>query len=521
MAREWKVKQYLACWLQLGKKVWLRNGAIARVSQETIAGESYSGEFEQMWEEVRSGESGDCYLEGTSETVGELMNPDWEIVSCARCTMPKPVKTSGMPCLSCPCEDLANWPNAEIPAPRSPVNNRDKLEAIRDRLDQMARRADLYASTIVAERSDSPQSSQEVAWLRHHSELILNSAGEGICGLDRQMNVSFLNPAAATMLGYQSNEAIGDSIQIVLSGPLSDGIPCQSPECPIYATLTEGKVQYGADRPFWRKDGTTFPVEYISAPIRERGEIVGAVLTFKDITERHEIERMKDEFISVVSHELRTPLTAIRGALGLLAGGVLANQPEKSQRMLHIAVENTDRLLRLLNDILDMERMTSGKTTPAKQRCNAAELMRQTADAMQATIEKAAIAIGVEPVEVPVWADPDRLIQIFINLLSNAIKFSPPGSTVWLTASVQEGEVLFQVRDRGRGIPSDKLETIFERFQQVDSSDSRAHGGTGLGLAICQKIVQQHGGRIWVESQLGEGSTFFFTIPMPPIAEPK
>jgi signal transduction histidine kinase len=133
---------------------------------------------------------------------------------------------------------------------------------------------------------------------------------------------------------------------------------------------------------------------------------------------------------------------------------------------------------------------------------------------MQAIAGKAGVTLSVQPQSVRLWADPDRLIQTLTNLLSNAIKFSPPGSRVWLTVEQQEDYVLFQVKDQGRGIPVDKLQSIFERFQQVDSSDARKKGGTGLGLTICRSIVQQHGGRIWAESTPGTGSTFFFTLPL-------
>jgi len=272
-----------------------------------------------------------------------------------------------------------------------------------------------------------------------------------------------------------------------------------------------------------------------------KSEILGAVIAFRDITERQIVERMKDEFISVVTHELRTPLTSIHGSLGMLASGLLSTQPEKSQRLLEIAVDSTERLVRLINDILDVERIESGKVTMAKLSCNAADLMAQAADTMQAMADKAGVTLSVSTVSAQLWADPDRIIQTLTNLLSNGIKFSSRGDTVWLSAEITAAEeqrcrgelnstfspahpltrspanmkqILFKVKDQGRGIPADKLETIFERFQQVDVSDSRNSEGTGLGLAICRSIVQQHGGRIWVESTLGEGSTFYFTLPL-------
>ncbi|NET50112.1 MAG: response regulator [Merismopedia sp. SIO2A8] len=264
------------------------------------------------------------------------------------------------------------------------------------------------------------------------------------------------------------------------------------------------------------------------------GSFAGYIGSCIDISDRREIEQLKDEFVSLVSHELRTPLTSILGALDLLASGVLRTQPERAQRMLDIAANNADRLVRLINDILDIERIESGKVTMTKQVCDAADLMTSSSEALQNMASKANVTLSVSTLSARLWADPDRIIQVLTNLLSNAIKFSPPGATVWLSAKLQEQlpsqsrefhqslipadarQIKFQVKDLGRGIPADMIETIFGRFQQVDASDSRKKGGTGLGLAICRTIVQHHGGRIWAESALGMGSSFFFTLPVLP-----
>jgi PAS domain S-box-containing protein len=354
--------------------------------------------------------------------------------------------------------------------------------------------------------------------LSRYNELILNSAGEGIYGLDAEAKLTFINSAGARMLGYQVEELLSlgkHFLHSVLKHSKSDGTAYERSNNPIRATLQYGKIQNISDDIYYRRDGTKFPVEYISTPIEEQGQIIGAVVIFKDITERQIIERMKDEFVSVVSHELRTPLTSICSALGLLSKNSLDSQPTKKQRMLEIAFENTNRLVRLINDILDIERINSGKVTMHFQICNAADLMTQAVDEMRAMAEKAEITLCVAPLDAQLWADPDRIVQTLTNLVSNAIKFSPSGSTVWLSAELKmTPHILFQVKDEGWGIPSDKLETIFDRFQQVDASNSRNQGGTGLGLAICRSIIQQHGGAIWAESTLEQGSTFYFTLPL-------
>jgi PAS domain S-box-containing protein len=234
---------------------------------------------------------------------------------------------------------------------------------------------------------------------------------------------------------------------------------------------------------------------------------------FQDVTKRREVDRMKNEFISVVSHELRTPLTSIRGSLGLLAGGALRKDPDKADRMLDIALKNTERLVRLINDILDIERIESGTIALDIQPVEASELITLATATMHSMAEANHVRLETQAVRGTVFADRDRMLQTLTNLLSNAIKFSKPESTITVLSERRGAGLLIRVRDQGRGIPAHKLQSIFERFQQVDASDSRDKGGTGLGLAICRSIVQQHGGAIWVDSTEGKGSEFFVLLP--------
>ena len=201
--------------------------------------------------------------------------------------------------------------------------------------------------------------------------------------------------------------------------------------------------------------------------VHARGEVVmgddGSPMrmlgTGQDITARHEVERAKDEFISVISHELRTPLTSIRGSLGLLAGGVLTDSPDKAERMLQIALVNTDRLVRLINDILDIERMQSGQVGLVRRSCDVGRLVHDAADTMRAAAIEAGVTLHVSGGRGLLWADRDRVLQTLTNLLSNAIKFSPEGSGVWLGSEAHGAEVVFRVRDQGHGIPPESLET--------------------------------------------------------------
>ncbi|HEY0021719.1 MAG TPA: ATP-binding protein [Longimicrobium sp.] len=262
------------------------------------------------------------------------------------------------------------------------------------------------------------------------------------------------------------------------------------------------------------------PREWTEREVRLLADLAASVTTEVelrlDVAERRQIARLKDEFVSIVAHELRTPLTSIRGSLGLLASGRLNGTPQ-AQRMLEIAAQNSDRLVRLINDMLDLDRLQSGRLELNPARVEVARLVEQSMHAVEgaATGVQVTLEARIDP-GLDVWADPDRVVQVLVNLLSNAAKFSPPGAVVEVVAENRGEQALFQVRDRGRGIPADKLDAIFERFRQVDSSDARDKGGTGLGLAICRSIVQQHGGRVWVASEWGKGSTFFFTLPREP-----
>jgi signal transduction histidine kinase len=237
------------------------------------------------------------------------------------------------------------------------------------------------------------------------------------------------------------------------------------------------------------------------------------VIAFQDVSERRRLERMKDEFISTVSHELRTPLTSLRASLGLISSGTLDKRPEKQRQMVEMAIGNCDRLVRLVNDILDFDSVERGKLPLYREPVEALDLLRRASDVAHIAATQVHISFRIDAPEAPVLADEERILQVLNELVANAIKFSPPETVIRLAAlPTGEGEVCFIVEDQGRGIASEKLERIFERFQQGDASDSRALGGTGLGLALCRSIIEQHGGRIWAESTLGKGSRFLFTL---------
>jgi PAS domain S-box-containing protein len=329
-----------------------------------------------------------------------------------------------------------------------------------------------------------------------HSQHILAAAADGIISFDTAGFITFVNPAAARIMGYSVDELVGEPIHSHLQ----------------FARAAAGLDEFVAppldENVCWRDDGSSFPIECEFAPLSEDGHVVGTVVTFRDISRRRAVEQMKDERIAVVSHELRTPLTSIRSALGLLASGLMGAQAAKSQRLLEVAVSNTDRLIRLVNELLDLERLDAGQSDMRRELCDVAELISQAVEGVRPIAHTARVSLDVRASSIIVWGDSDRLVQVLTNLLSNAIKFSPDGGgTVWVESEHMHDEAIIRVRDEGRGIPAQMLESIFEPFQQVEDADAREKGGTGLGLAISRGIVMQHQGQIWAESTVGMGTT--------------
>jgi PAS domain S-box-containing protein len=350
--------------------------------------------------------------------------------------------------------------------------------------------------------------------LKRQQEILLDSVTDGICGLDRNGGVSFANQAATRLLGAPADSLTGKPLHGLLHGSAPLDRQC-GPDCPLRAAEAQSSSMSGEDNIF-RADGSFFPAEYSLTPIQGQGRFSGSVLSFRDISQRYALDRLKDEFISTVSHELRTPLTSIRGALGLLTSGILGEVNEKSANLLRIALTNSDRLVRLINDILDLERIQSGREPLAFRSVQLADIVKQAIEDMQPMADAAGVRLIHDTTTVEITADPDRLLQVVTNLLSNAVKFSPPNSPVSVMLRPGVTGVILSVIDHGRGIPADKLETIFGRFQQVDASDARQKGGTGLGLAICRTIIMQHSGRIWAERNPVRGSTFRIFLPYEP-----
>jgi two-component system, OmpR family, sensor histidine kinase VicK len=344
-------------------------------------------------------------------------------------------------------------------------------------------------------------------------ELILESVGDGIYGIDLVGRLTFINQAAAQALGYSPEELTGRDVHEVIYHSHADGTPYSRGSSPILQAMHRCETIHMRDEIFWRQGGTSFPVDYSASPLLEDGRISGMVVAFQDISERRRLARMKDEFISTVGHELRTPLTSLRASLGLLSSGSLDKLPAKRSQMVEMAIGNCDRLVRLVNDILDFDSVEKGRLPLSRRKVDAGDLLQRAANAAEEAAKAARIEIQVDASPLKVLADEARVLQVLNELMTNAIKFSAAETTIRLTAEpFAANEVCFTVADQGRGLAPEKLEKIFERFQQGDASDTRARGGTGLGLALCRSMIEQHGGKIWAESD-GRGSRFLFTLP--------
>jgi signal transduction histidine kinase len=265
-----------------------------------------------------------------------------------------------------------------------------------------------------------------------------------------------------------------------------------------------------------RKNGEHRWVEIGGSPFRDgSGAIIGTVGTITDVTERHSAEEARAQIVGIVSHELRTPLTALTGSLKLLERGVPPGD-SRVAKLLELAVRNSQRLLRLVNDLLDLERMESGRPVLDIHEIDIRSVAERAIEVVEPLADERQIDLVLDSENLLVRADADRILQVLINLLGNAIKFSPDGAAVKIGAIRQGATVEVCVQDHGRGIPPDRLPTLFQRFSQVDIDDARRKKGAGLGLAISRAIVDQHGGRIWAESPATGGALFRFTLPVPP-----
>jgi PAS domain S-box-containing protein len=333
----------------------------------------------------------------------------------------------------------------------------------------------------------------------------------GIVMTDGSGNIVLVNTEMERLFGYARDEMIGQAVDILVPANLRAR---HAEHRGKFAAHPKSRLAAGRNLAGRRKDGTEFPVEVGLNPI-QTGEgmlVLGVII---DLSERNRIERLKDEFVANVIHELRTPLTSIAGALGLLVGNAGNTLPISTLRLLTIAQANSQRLVRLVNSILDMEKIESGKVVFVLKRVEVRALVEQAIEANRGFAAGYNVRIRLDPASEAseMRGDADWLCQVVTNLLSNAIKFSPPGEEVVVGIEKRSGNIRVSVQDHGHGIPEDFKARIFEKFAQADASDARKNGGTGLGLSIVKQIVTRLGGQVGFADAPGGGAVFYVELP--------
>ncbi len=365
------------------------------------------------------------------------------------------------------------------------------------------------AVTTMQDYTDRKLAQEEIQNQRDFAQQVMNTMGQGLAVTNAAGAFEYVNPAFAHMLNYSAESLVGQSSYTLVAAE-DAALARQASERRLSGETTLIEVRLR------RSDDSLVDVLISGVPRGRAGKGAGTISVITDLTERKKVERLKTEFISTVSHELRTPLTSIRGSLGLVTGGLVGEIPAEARAMIEIAHKNSERLVRLINDILDIEKIASGKM---EFQLRPLELLPLIETALAANRSYATqYGVTFELLEttrpdVQVQADPDRLTQVITNLLSNAAKFSFPGGTVRLTVEPQGEGVRVSVSDNGPGIAPEFQNQIFQRFAQADASSTRQQGGTGLGLSISKAIIESMNGTLGFQTVLGQGTTFYFDLP--------
>lgn len=345
------------------------------------------------------------------------------------------------------------------------------------------------------------------------TQAVVNNIADGVITIDNRGIIQAANTAVERIFGYSEIEMLGRNVSDLAAEPYRSA---HDSYIANYLTTRNPKIiGIGREVVGMRRDGEAFPMELVVTELWVGKDqlFLGVV---RDLSDRTEMDRMKSEFVSTVSHELRTPLTSIRGSLGMISAMKLGDLPSPAKRMVELAQRNTERLINLVNDLLDMEKIQSGQMEFRALQIEIEPLVEKAIEANKPYAQQygATIHLTSSVSGVTVLGDPDRLTQVLDNLLSNAAKYSPDGGVIDVSVAVRGGRIQVSVKDTGAGIPVEFRSRIFRRFTQADSSDTRVKGGTGLGLSISKAIIEIHGGAIQFESETGKGSNFFFDLPI-------
>ena len=375
------------------------------------------------------------------------------------------------------------------------------------------------------------QASDALAAKEEELRLLIGSTSDGIFGIDLDGRITFANRAAASLLGHASTQSvIGKQNHELMHHTHADGSPYPAAECPILRAMHANEHITRDTEVFWRADGTAFPVSYSCAPLTRHGKVVGAVISFQDITARKRAEaelhaamemaeaanRSKSEFLANMSHEIRTPMNAIIGLTHLLKRGITDRRQNDHLAKIETAAHH---LLNIINDILDFSKIEAGKLLLDQQDFDPEKVVDNVVNLIKDRAEDKCIELVIELLGLPpvLHGDGLRLGQILLNFASNAVKFTEKGSVVLaahVTQATDAGVVVrFEVRDTGIGLTEEQRSRLFQAFEQADTSTTRKYGGTGLGLAISRRLATLMGGSIGVDSSVGHGSTFWIELP--------
>ncbi len=339
-------------------------------------------------------------------------------------------------------------------------------------------------------------------------EAALESISSAVILVDQAQRIVLFNPLAEKWLRVKREEVLGKPLEVLPSEELKRLMSAEGGE------ELAGEITVSGE-------GEELYLQTRVAPIRGvEGEFLGRVAVLNDVTEIRRVERLKTEFVSTVSHELRTPLTSIKAFTRTLLREDVEWPPEKQREFLQTIDTQCDRLTRLISDLLDISRIESGRALKFRwEEVDLVQLLREVVEEQQSYTNRHELILEAPERVTPIAADRDKVVQIATNLISNAIKYSPAGGKITVRLEEKAEELVVAVEDEGIGIPADKLENIFNRFYQVDSTSTRKIGGTGIGLYLVKYLSEAHGGRVWVKSKVGEGSTFFFALPKVSLAE--
>lgn len=355
------------------------------------------------------------------------------------------------------------------------------------------------------------QALDAVVDLSRRRKAVLDAAMDGVIILNPSGSIESVNRTAAHMFGYTEDELLRRDVGVLFATPPPVG---QAAVLLRQMNLADGAPGSLQEIPGRRKDGSPLLTDVAITAV-SLADGVHYVAVVRDMSERKKVDRMKADFVASVSHELRTPLTSIAGSLGLLAGGAGGALPDRASRLVDIAHKNSERLVRLINDILDIEKLDAGKMVFKNAQIDLNDMAAQAVAANKPYADRYDVGIRLVVPERSsmIWADPDRLMQVLANLISNAAKFSSKGDTVEVRIERGDNAHVVHVIDQGSGIAPDFIDKLFHRFAQADSSDARQKEGTGLGLAIVNEIVKRLGGKITVDSTPGKGSIFSVSLP--------